>query len=475
MQNKRLDLALSWPIIKTIFSMAIPILIANLLQSAYQLTDAFWVWRLWKEAVAAVWVSFPITFFVIALWSWFSMAWTTLIAQYFWAKNNKMVNHTAAQTLLMVVIVSSFLSLIWYIFSSYILKIIWVEDIVFSDALSFLRISFIWMIFVFLFAMFQSIMRWLWEVKVPLKIILFTVLLNLIIDPLFIFWYWIIPSFWVAWAAMATLVTQWLASIAWTIILLKWKYSIHIKFSDFKPDFSFIKKAFYLWLPSSIEMSARSLSMIVMTFLVTSFWTLAIASYSAWWNIFQLVIILSMWISMATSALVWQNIWAKNIDRAEKIIQKGSLLSFLFLSLFWVIVFVFAKGLIWFFVPWDLDVINQWSHFLKIVSLSFWLIWVQMSINWAYRAAWNMVTSMMFTVVSQWLLQIPLAFVLSRYFSFWLDWIWYSMLITNIIMLFVSLYVFKKWYWKKTKIIDKDDKVEEMVYGEVVIEEGIKS
>lgn len=475
MKNKKLEMALNGPIIKTILTMAIPILIANLLQSAYQLTDAFWVGRLWKEAVAAVSISFPITFFMISIWSWFSIAWTTLISQYFWAKNMKMVDKVAAQTILMVFCISIFLGIIWYIFAWYILMLMWVEKEVFWEALSFLKISFIWMIFVFLFAMFQSLMRWLWEVKIPLKIVLFTVLLNFIIDPLFIFWYWFFPWLWVSWAAWATLVTQALASIAWFYILLKWKYWIHIKISDFKPDLSYIKKAFFLWLPSSIEMSARSLSMIVMTFLVTSFWTVAIASYWAWWNVFQLVIILSMGISMASSILVWQNIGAKNVDRAEKIIKVSIFMSFLFLSFIWIIVFLFAKQLIWFFVPNEKEIIEMWATFLRTIALSFWFIWIQMWIIWAFRASWNMLTSLNLTLVSQWLFQFPLWYILSKHTSLWIDGIWYSIFITNFLMIFVCLWVFFRGTWKKTNIIDDDYKTSEKIYEEVIIEEWIKN
>ncbi|NVP17233.1 MATE family efflux transporter [Candidatus Gracilibacteria bacterium] len=475
MKNKKLEMALNGPIIKTILTMAIPILIANLLQSAYQLTDAFWVGRLGKEAVAAVSISFPITFFMISVGSGFSIAGTTLISQYFGAKNMKMVDKVAAQTILMVFCISIFLGIIGYIFAGYILMLMGVEKEVFGEALSFLKISFIGMIFVFLFAMFQSLMRGLGEVKIPLKIVLFTVLLNFIIDPLFIFGYGFFPGLGVSGAAWATLVTQALASIAGFYILLKGKYGIHIKISDFKPDLSYIKKAFFLGLPSSIEMSARSLSMIVMTFLVTSFGTVAIASYGAGGNVFQLVIILSMGISMASSILVGQNIGAKNVDRAEKIIKVSIFMSFLFLSFIGIIVFLFAKQLIGFFVPNEKEIIEMGATFLRTIALSFGFIGIQMGIIWAFRASGNMLTSLNLTLVSQWLFQFPLGYILSKHTSLGIDGIWYSIFITNFLMIFVCLGVFFRGTWKKTNIIDDDYKTSEKIYEEVIIEEGIKN
>ena len=455
-------------IVKTILVLTIPILLSNLLQSAYQLIDAFWVWRLWENAVAAVSVSFPITFFLISVWSWFSIAWATLIAQYYWAKNFKKVNHVAWQTILLVVLVSILLSFIWYFSSWLILTLMWVEQQIFNEAIKFLQISFIWMVFVFSFFMFQSLLRWIWEVKMPMKIVFFTVLLNLVFDPLFIFWFWIIPAMWVAWAALATLFTQAIASCVWLYFLFKWNYWIKIDLSSFKPDFTYIKKAFFLWFPSSIEMSLRSLWLVVLTILITSFWTTAVASYWAWSNILQLVMILAMWLSMSTAALVWQSIWAKDIKKAQEIVNISSLISFLFLTFVWIIVFIFAKSLVWFFVPWEQLVIDWWAKFLHIIALSFWLIWIQMSITWVFRASWSMNTALILSIISQWVLQFPFAFILSNKTSLWLNWIWVAILVTNIIMVFISLLVYKKWDWKN-KNITSDDKMSEEVYENIPI------
>ena len=102
---------LEGPIFRSFLQLTIPIVLAIILQSAYQLTDAFWVGRLGGYAVAAVTVSFPLTFLMIAflmiaLGAGMAIAGSTLIAQYFGARNGPMVNHVAAQTLLMVALAS---------------------------------------------------------------------------------------------------------------------------------------------------------------------------------------------------------------------------------------------------------------------------------------------------------------------------------------------------------------------------------
>src|ERR1700742_1504444 len=91
---------------RSLFLLAFPIMGGNILQIAYQLVDAFWVGRLGAAAVAAVSVSIPLMFLMMAIGMGFTIAGSTLIAQYVGARNRAMVDHVAGQTLLTVVAVS---------------------------------------------------------------------------------------------------------------------------------------------------------------------------------------------------------------------------------------------------------------------------------------------------------------------------------------------------------------------------------
>jgi Na+-driven multidrug efflux pump len=81
MPSERQKLFLEGPIGRALLRLAVPIILGNLLQTGYQLTDAFWVGRLGAAAVAAVSVSFPVTFLVIALGAGLAIAGATLSAQ----------------------------------------------------------------------------------------------------------------------------------------------------------------------------------------------------------------------------------------------------------------------------------------------------------------------------------------------------------------------------------------------------------
>lgn len=462
---------LEGPIIKSLLRLAIPIIIANIFQSAYLLIDAFWVGRLGGAAVAAVSVSTPVSFLTISLGAGLAIAGSTLIAQYVGAKNQQMVNHVAAQTLLMVVLVSVVLGTAGYIAAPHILRLMGVSPEVYAGALGFMRISFIGLVFNFTFFVFQSIMRGIGNASLPVYIVFGTVVLNFLLDPFFIFGWGPIPAMGVKGAALATLATQSIAAIVGMIILFRGKHLIHIRKKDLVPDPAYIKRAFLIGFPASIEQSMRALGITVMTFLITSFGTLAVASYGVGSNVLQVVMIPAMGLSMSISTLVGQNIGAGQIDRAAKIGRLGATLGFWILTGIGVIVFFLAQHIIAFFVPEDQNVIREGAIFLRTMSLAWGFIGIQLCLTGVLRASGNMVIAMVLTLVSQWVLQFPLAYVLGKHTSMHIHGLWWAFPISNVIIALITMAVFAKGDWKKSRLTDDEDALSVKVSEDIFAEE----
>lgn len=445
------------PIIKSLLTLAFPIILANVFQAAYQLTDSFWVGRLGEQAVASVAISMPVIFLLTSLGIGFAVAGSTLTAQYFGAKNEKMVNHSAGQTLLMVAAISLLLSLAGLLLAPKILTIMGTPADIYIMTMRYMRVVFIGLLPNFCFFMFQSIMRSIGKPTLPVYIVVGTVILNFALDPLFMFGWGPIPRLEISGVAYATLATQTIAAVIGFSILFAGKRSIHLKIKDFIPDKKFIKRAFLLGLPASIEQSARSLGMVVMTSLIAGFGTLAVASYGAGSNIIQIVIIISIGLSAATAALAGQNIGAGKIERAERITRLSMIISFTSLSIAGIIIYFTAPALISFFIPKEAAIIAEGAAFLRILALSFGLIGIQMSVNAIMQASGNTLTSMIITLTSQWIIQIPLAFLLSRYTTLGLNGLWYAFPITNILASIVAFSIFKSGRWKNKRLTADDN------------------
>jgi putative MATE family efflux protein len=464
---------LEGPIAPALIRLALPIILGNALQTGYQLTDAFWVGRLGADAVAAVAISFPVTFLVIALGAGFAMAGAILSAQYMGARRQDLVNHVAGQTMLAVTVSSVILGALGFVLSPYLLRLLGVAPEVYQGALGFMRVSFVGIIFVFVYAMFQALMRGIGEMRIPLYIVLATVLLNFVLDPLFIFGWGRVPGQGVMGAALATLVTQALAALAAMAILLNGRHGIALSWSNFRPDFAYIKRAFFLGFPGSIELSTRGLGLVIMTFLVASFGTLPMAAYGVGSNILQVVTILAMGLSMAVSTLVGQNIGAGNIARAERTAVLGNTIGFSVLTMAGIIAYLFAPQLVAFFVPGDPDVIAEGAHFIRIMCLAWGGMGIQLCVVATFRASGNMLNAMVVALVSQFVIQFPLAYVLSKHTALGVDGLWWSFPATNVLIALVSLAWFARGGWKTTRLTEEDRQVVK-VTEETIKEEGIR-
>ena len=468
-ENKLLE----GPILRSLLTLAVPIVAANVLQSAYQIIDAFWVGRLGGAAVAAVSLSFPVMFLMFAIGAGLSIAGSTLIAQYVGARNEKMVAHVAGQTLLMVVLASLVLGTIGYFTAPALLRLMGVAPDVYPGALGFMRVSFIGLVFNFTFFVFQAIMRGIGKPMLPVHIVLGTVLLNFALDPLLIFGWGPVPGYGVMGAAIATLVTQSIAAIIGIVVLRRGLHGIHVRRRDFIPDLGYVKRAFFLGFPASVELSARALGLMVMTFLIASFGTLTLAAYGVGSNILQVVTIPAMGLSMAVSTLVGQNIGAGNVERAARIGQLGAVLGFASLTLLGIIVFFCAAPLVAFFVPRDAAVVAAGAGFLRIMALAWGFMGVQFALTGVFRASGNMVVTMVLTLVSQWVLQFPLAYVLSKHTALGADGIWWALPISNVLTALITICIYARGDWKKKRLIDSEDELtgkvtEEILVGEVV-------
>ncbi|MBT3817083.1 MAG: MATE family efflux transporter [Candidatus Magasanikbacteria bacterium] len=442
-------------ILSSLLALSVPIIFANLLQTAYQLTDTFWVGRLGTVAVAAVSISFPIIFFIISLGGGLAMAGTILVAQYKGRENKKAVDHVTSQTMVLVVFISIILATLGYVLSPFLISLMGAEPSVFSSAVSYIKISFIGMIFMFTYMAFQSLMRGVGDVKTPMYIVFGTVLLNLILDPLFIFGYGVIPAFGVSGAAVATIGTQGLASIIGIVLLIRGKYQIQLHLNDLKPDWVLIKKMCTIGFPASIDQSTRALGMVVMTFLVTTFGTMTLAAYGIGSRILSFVIIPALGLSIATSTITGQNIGAGKIDRAEKITKLSAFVGFIILTIVGIIMFLFASQISAIFIPGEIETIQSSALFIKIMALTFGFIGIQMSLNGLFRGSGNTMIPMVLTIISLWVLRFPLAYILSKHTALAEIGLWVSFPIANVIAAVITIIWFMKGTWKHKQITEE--------------------
>ncbi len=435
-------------IFNSLFSLAVPIILANILQTAYQLIDTFWLGRLGAYAVAAVSISFPLLFLVLSLGSGLTLAGTVLVSQYKGAGDQKMVDFNSSQTISLIFFISLLLTAVSYFSADPLMRLIGAGPEILASSVSYFKVSSLGFVFLFMFFSFQSLMRGIGNVMLPVYIILFTVFLNLVLDPLFIYGYGPIPGYGVAGAAVASVITQALSAVIGIFILYKGSSGIRIKVKEMTPHLNTLKSIVRLGIPASIEQSTRALGMTMMVVLVTGFGSEVVAAYGIGARILSFIVIPALGLAIATTSLVGQNIGAIKIKRAEKVAHLSSQIAFFGLTGMGLIMFLFAEPLTAFFIPNDPEVIEDASLFIKIMAPSFGLLGVQQVLNGVFNGAGFTKASMLISILNLWIIRFPLAYLLSHKTLVGYEGIWWSFPVSNAVAAIVAFIYFKQGYWK---------------------------
>ena len=436
------------PILPTLLKLAGPIVFGNFLQTGYQLVDAYWVGRLGAGAVAAVAVSFPVNFLLIALGSGFSVAGSVLVAQNAGARNQGMVNHVAVQGLILAVSFAALLSVGAYVGSPLILRLMGVGPDIFPLANAFQRVLFLGLAFNFGFLMFQSLMRGVGEVKIPLYINLATLALNFGLDPLFIYGWGPLPALGVEGTATATVCTQVLSVGVGLFILMRGRAGIRLSFAGYRPDWELLRRMVRLGGPSSIDLSARALGISMLTTLAAGFGTEVLATYGIGSRIVALAIIPALGISLACSTLVAQNVGARNLPRALRTANYALGVSFITLLALGGAIWLTAGPLVAFFIRGDARVAHEAVGFVRIAAGSLCFAGVQQTVSGAFRGVGNTFSAMLLTITGSWVIQFPVAWYLAHHTALGFRGIWWSFVVANVLISLVAgaWYLRGGWY-----------------------------
>jgi putative MATE family efflux protein len=469
------DAILQDPIAGALLRLAGPVVLANVLQTVYQLTDTFWVGRLGTEAVAAVSFSFPIIFLLIAVGGGVTIAGTILVAQYEGKGDPRQVDYVAAQTYTLVTIAAVVLTVVGYAIAEPALRLMGADPTVLPLATSYLQLSFLGLAFVYGYFVFQALLRGVGDVKTPLVVVLGTVLLNFLLDPLFILGWGPVPALGVTGAAAATVATQGLAAVVGAGLLLSGRRPIRVRWADLWLDWELARRIGRLGFPASVEQSTRALGLTALTTLVAGFGSEAVAAYGVGTRVFSFILIPALGLGMATSTVVGQNVGAGQRPRARRTATVGAWIAFGVLTAAGLAAFVWAEPIVAAFVPGEPTVIADGARFLRIMAPTWGFVGVQVVVGGGFSGAGMTYVSMALALISLWVLRFPLAFVLSERTTLGLDGVWWAFPVSNVVAAALAVAWFVRTIRKRqaeeaAAQADEDARIEEQAVAEATVE-----
>ena len=432
---------------KVIVRFAVPLLVGNLLQQFYNITDSIIVGQfLGTEALAAVSASFFIYYFIISLVIGVGSGTTVVISQLFGAKQYQKVQLAFSSFFIFMLVGGIILSIAGIIFAEPVFRLTNTPEEVIPQAVAYFRI---YIGGTFLFVTFNSIisiLRGVGESVRPMLFILITTVLNIAFDLLFI----LVFKWGIEGAARATVVSQGIGMCIALAYVNNTHPLLSIKKQDMLFDWKLFKESLKIGLPTSVQQCAIALGLIALLGIVNSFGTNTLTAYGAAGKIDTIITQAILTLSGALAAFCGQNIGAGRLDRVKKGVQFTMYTNIALGLLTFAAVYPFGNEVMRIFTK-DIDVVAIGKEYLLIIG-GFFIVHGALNVyNGALRGAGDTLFPMITSLVCLWLIRIPLAY----YLSSWLgrNGIWWAIGISITIGLIVTFVYYKMGFWKRRRRI----------------------
>ena len=435
------------PIKKQILLFSGPILLSNLLQVSYQFIDSLWVGNLLgDQALGAVTISSTIVVVVLAFIIGINNATLTILSQQKGMQDETGLRRYVNAFVVLLALLSLLVGAFGFIFATDILVFLNTPDSMLEGAGAYLRISFLGVLLIMGYNFISTVLRALGDSKTPLKFIFIAVLLNTILDPLFIAGFnWGIHG-----AAIATVVSQGLA------FFLALMYSLKKKLIPFSrphwPSWAEAWLILKLGIPAGLQMMVIQAGVTTILSIVNSFGAAVVAGYGAAQRIDSLIMLPASALGTAVNSMAGQNIGANRWDRVRKIALYGVLFNFHIMFAIAILIFVFAEIMITWFIH-EPDSVHFGIAFLKITAFFYPFLGLNFILNGIVRASGAMYQVLVLNILSFWVLRVPLTSLFSSLIG--QNGIAYGIGISFVISSIFAFSYFQWGGWKRKRLFAK--------------------
>ena len=449
-KNDKTELILNGEIFKALLTLSIPIIINNLIQTLYNLVDGIWVSKISSVNFAATSFVWPINFLFISLGIGISIAGTSLLSQLVGANRIEDAKKYANQIIMVSLLFAGSFTLLGIVLSPYLIKAMGATGELARLGNIYLRITFLDMIFLFLFFNINSIMNAQGNTVTPTILSGVSALLNVVLDPIFIF----IFNWGIAGAAWATLVSRAALAIVGLKMLFGPNNKIKPNLKGFKFNKDILKEIINVGFPSSIGQAGAAIGFIVLNGFIVSYGTATLAAFGMVNRVTSLVMQPAAGIGAALTAIVGQNMGADQIDRVVEAFHKAVKITLTVGIVGCGLLLIFDKPIINFFIQSkdDPEVITEGINYLKYISYSMPFLGLFSVFQGIFQGSGNTKYSMAMEIGRLWFVRIPMILLFKHFTNIGSSGIWFSMSFSNALVCLYGYLVYKKDGWKRRVI-----------------------
>ena len=451
MANENVELMRGEPEI-AIRKLAIPIMISMLLTASYNIVDGIWVAGLGQAAIAGIGFVTPIFMILNGFSVGLGNGATSSISRAVGARNHEGASKSATHSLLIFLVASILLTLIFLIIQEPLLIAYGASGQSLVEGIKYGTPLFMGL-FAFMFANGGSgILRGEGDMKRAMYAIIVSVILNFILDPLFIY----VLNLGSAGASLATITS----SIGSAIVIMYWilikkDTYVDVTFKEFKFESNIARDILKVGIPSSLDMLMMSIAMSFYLIFISSVGgEYGIAAFTSGQRLYLFGIMPLTAVGSAVAAVSGSSFGANNWKYLSRTHTYGTKFATIIAILIMLILVVFAPqlSLIFAYTPETAPLIPEITNFLRIASFGLLLVGIGMPSSFMYQGIGRGTTSLIWTIIRELIFTVSFTYIFVIILNWGLTGIWVGLAIGRILASILN-FIYAKYTLKKLKTI----------------------
>lgn len=433
---------------KLLFQVSFPIVVSMFIQSMYNLVDSFYIGKINEDAFTAISIAFPIQNIMIGIAVGTGVGMNSLISRYLGEKNYEKSNRTAETGLALAIIYGIILLILSRFLPRPFLSAQTTDENIIAYGIEYLQIVMGFSMGVFIQIFLERTLQSTGRSIFTMLTQLIGAILNIILDPIFIFGYFGLPAMGVKGAAIATVMGQIIGALFGCFFEYKFNEEITIK----KPvlDLDIVKGIYVVGVPSMITITIQSFTIYVLNKMLSAISTSAIAALGAYFKVQSFVFMPIFGVNNGLVPIVAYNYGAKNKERIIKAI-KLAFITVTFMMIFVsAIIMIFPREILGIFSAGD-KMLEIGIPMLRICALSYIFAGISIVGTAVFQAFGNGILTLFDSILRQIIVLLPVAYIAVKFFT--VNEIWWGYVIAEFASTLFVIYLMNTFVRKKLELI----------------------
>ncbi|HOE84732.1 MAG TPA: MATE family efflux transporter [Sphaerochaeta sp.] len=438
---------------KEIRRISLPTMYGMLFTSLYDIVDMFYIGMIGSEAVAATTIYLALFWALEILNEIVGTSSVSLLSRSWGSKDRERTRRIAEQTLVFKGLLGAIGAVLLLATLPFCYKIFTSDAEVIAHGLSYGYVRTLFIPIFFSSYTVNTILRSVGDAKTPMYLLLITAILNLVLDPIFMFD--TIPliglpglGWGMAGAALATGISYLVAFLAGYLHLVRGKAALTIRAKGiFTLDRELDKELLTIGLPSGLNMLLKSVVGFIFLRIVAVYGTMAIAALGVANRIYHFAALPSGGLSLGSGFLVGQRIGSGRLDEARSIAYLSVANGLLFSLPLMAILLLFPSQILSVFLPDATQAVEGAVSLVRIYAVCLIPLAINGGIGAAFYGSGHVRPVLYSFLVSGYLVQLPYALLVALLFKLPLSWLWGAFLLGDLVECILRYRWFKTGKW----------------------------